>query len=182
MIVDDVLLPDPVAAGQALLDDFIAVYKTLAPEGVELPDRQGFVPGDVVPWDGPELVLNFMGMGRGQPTSTVAAQTSPLIPQETILYYEFRLTLLREVTVPTGKGNPPRLPSIAKLSDDYVTIATDTALVARTMNQLHASYRIVPAGIPFGWGPVAPLGPEGGLAGNVCPVTFQAGQNLQREY
>jgi hypothetical protein len=179
MPIAGVCRPNAVAAGEALLD---AVVSEMLAQGVNLPARQGLVPGDAVPWDGAQLVLNFMGLSRGQPLATESPQTAALSPYQTLIYYEFRVTLLREVAALSGKGNPSRLPSIERLSDDYEQVSADATALVVALDSIHLGYQLVGVGIPLAWGPVAPLGPEGALAGVVSPVHFQAGLNLDRGY
>jgi hypothetical protein len=168
------VVPDAAAAGEALLATVVA---GLSARDVAIPDRTGLVPGDAVPWDCDQLVVNFMGLSRGQPALVDQTQTGALLPSQTIVHYEFRITLLRKVATISGRGNPPKLPSIDTLSADFATIAGDARDLALTMIWIHQSYLMVPPSVPFAWGPVAPIGPEGALAGVVCPVSFMAGRN-----
>jgi hypothetical protein len=169
------ILPDAVAAGQALLANLVV---TLEDMGVALPERRGLVPGDVVPWDCDQLIVNFMGLSRGQPAVPDQPQTTAQLPSQLILVYEFRITLLRHIATISGRGNPPKLPSTQTMAANYATVAGDARDLALALMNIHRNYVLAAPGILFGWGPVAPVGPEGALSGVVSPVHFMAGQNL----
>ena len=136
------------------------------------PARQVYQPGSNVAWDGEQLVLNFMGMRPGMPGRET---TQPILPVNILLYYDFEVTILRPVAALTGRGGQGGFPSVKKQAASSSDIETDNLLLMAALVQMHHQGAIVPVGIPFLYGSVDTVGPQGALAGSHVSVSFQAG-------
>lgn len=167
-------------AANALLSNLTA---QLVEQGVKIPDRTGLAPGNFVAWDDEQLVVSWGALSRGQPQATASPQTTPLPPFETILFYEFHITFLRNITgFLTGRGPQGGIPSIDKLDADFETVGDLGIAVMEALMAIHRQGLMVSTRIPFAYGPAEPIGPEGKLAGVICPVTFQAGMSVTGDY
>ena len=168
------------AAAEALLTTFVTTIDSIAeatswvPDAWALPTRQAYVPGSNVAWDGEQLTLNFMGTRIGFPGREA---TQPLLPVNVTLFYDFELTMLRQVAALTGRGGQGGIPLAAKLSASAGDVEVDNVLMLAALVQMHAAGAIVPVGIPFLYGAVETVGPQGTLAGSHVQVSFQAGQS-----
>lgn len=167
-----------VNAAKALLSN---LEEQMVALGVTLPARTGTVPGNFVAWDDEQFVVSWGSLTRGQPEATDAPQARAQPPFLTILYYEFHLTLLRKVShlSGTGKGG---IPSITKLGADFDKLAGDAEALLVALMTIHSKGLVVAPRIPFWYGPIEPIGPEGALGGVICPVAFQAGVGVDGTY
>ena len=175
-------LINPDAAGNALLDAVVDLLQPLAddPEsGWAMPARVGYVPGAITAYDGEQLTLNWMDLQIGEPE---ADQNRPINPAELVFFYVFSFTMLRKVATQSGQGRQGGVPGTDRLATDATTIATDGSLLMQALVAIHAAGTIQPVNIPFQYGPVSTIGPEGALSGVRCQVRFQAGVNINGGY
>ena len=173
---------NPQAAGDALMAAVLAELTPVAEDpsnGWSLPSRVGFVPGAMTAYDGDQLTLNWMDIQTGMPE---ADQNRPINPAELIFFYVFSFTFLRKVATQSGQGKQGGIPSTAQLARDAATTATDGPLLLGALVAIHAAGTIQPVNVPFQYGPISTVGPEGGLAGVRCQVRFQAGVNPDGGY
>ena len=156
---------DILGAGTDLL---AAIKATFAVMGVRLPERVGLVPGGSVAFDSDQLTVNLEGITRGVPGRPDGQWETPA---STIQYVQFDVYLLREVaTVKDGlPGGDTTAPTVSQLSNDFSRLAADAANLWAAIVAIHASYALAPAGAPFVYGPLLPVGPEGALSG--CRVS-----------
>lgn len=170
------LTPTPLdikGAGRTLLSTLEAVLTQM---GIELPDLRGVVPGALVAFDGAQLTVNFVNITRG-----VGPTPDPgyMEPQSLVQWYNFEINFLREVASLQQDGGGSvdinnAIPSMDELGTDYDTLAVDAAALWAALVTIHANALIVPINIPFLYGPLGSVGPEGGLAGSRLPVIWQA--------
>jgi hypothetical protein len=161
---------NPTAAGEALFNAIVALLGTV--EGFVFPSRVGFVPGAQVAFDGDQLTVNWLGMSVGVPGQE---STRSVDPNQILLFYEFEINLLRQVRTLTGRGRTGGIPTPVELSDDALTLMADGPILLATVITLHLESAVVERRIPFKYGPLSALGPEGVLAGVRLPISFQAG-------
>jgi hypothetical protein len=159
---------DPAGAAQQLFD---ALVNTLTEIGVELPEMQGLVPGGIVAYDGPQFTINLVNINRG-----IDPSVDPLYmhPSATRQFYEFNVVLLREVSTVQSTVASAALPTMRAMTNDFETVTADAAALWQALVSIHASYTIVPPNVPFTYGPMEFIGPEGGVCGVRCLVAFQA--------
>jgi hypothetical protein len=167
---------DPAVAGNVLFSAYVAQLEL---QGVTLPARQGMVPGGLIAYDDAMIAGNMVGITRGMPAQQVSIAQHPI---QTLLYYEFSITLLRKVAAVTGIGRQGGIPPASKLADEFVMIAQDAGEMIAAAVQLQVNQAVVPIGIPFAYGPVDAVGPEGELAGNRISFQFQAGCSRDGAY
>lgn len=161
----------PRNAADALLSN---VQEQLVLAGVEVPKRVGKYPGNMVAWDGELLAVSFGSLSRASPARADQPATGSYLPAQTILIYEMHVTLLRKVSHLSGTSQGG-IPSAAKLSADFDLLSDDVVALDAAMYAIHSQELIVPIQVPFWYGPVEPVGPQGDLAGTLCSVNFQAG-------
>lgn len=170
-------VPDIRAAAHVVLDTYVSELKAT---GLVLPQRQGITPGGQLAFDGEQFTVTFIGLTRGQPAypQTIAAQ-----PTQVLWFYEFELVILRKMTVPTGRGTHGGIPSSAELAADFDDLtAPDAMALIEASQAIHAGYLIVPPNVPFAYGPLNSIGPEGTLAGSRLNLNFQAGMSAAGTY
>ena len=158
------------AAGNALLS---AVVTQLTAQGAVVPAAQCLVPGGLVAFDTEQLTVNLLRIPQGYPAQ---AQSTFHLPALTTFNYEFAVYLLRKVKTLTAGGKPP---APAALTTDFGMLATDMEQMVNAMIAIAAQELVVPTQIPFTWGPPTTIGPEGGLAGLLMPVSFQSGMSMK---
>jgi hypothetical protein len=155
---------DVLGAGTNLLEAIKAVFALM---DVRLPERVGLVPGGSVAFDGDQLTVNFEGITRGIPGRPDSQWETPA---STIQYMQFDVYLLRQVSVVKDGGPAAVLPTPGQLAGDFTRLASDAANLWAAIVAIHASYAMVPAGVPIVYGPLESVGPEGGLSGSKCSV------------
>jgi hypothetical protein len=165
---------NPTAAGWRL---FNALKGQLIGLGVDLPKRQGFLPGAQVVWDGESFTFALAGILRGMP-GQVVEYSQP--PQLTTLFYDFEVNLLRKTPVP-GSSRGTITPDQRKLTTNAETVADDAVALMNAIVAVHSDYLVVPPGIPFGYS-LMTVGPEGELVGVRLAVEFQAGHAVDGTY
>jgi hypothetical protein len=167
---------NPKAAAHAVLAAYTAELDTL----VVLPLRQGIVPGGQLAYDGEQLTVTFVGVTRGQPNYP---QTIAATPYTVLFFYEFEVVLLRKITTASGRGSHGGIPTAGELESDFDdAISADAQALFSASQAIHAGYRIVPSGVPFLYGPLNSVGPEGGLAGSRLTVSFEVGMEPNGVY
>jgi len=165
------------AAGNALLG---AVTASLIAADVQIPKRTGFVPGGLVAYDGEMLVCNLVNIGMGQPGQDQATSVQPV---ELMFYYWFQINFLRQVPGIAGDGmNGGLLPTNRAQENSYALLANDAENLLGAVVAAQASGAIVPINIPFHYGPLAMVGPEGTLGGSRIDVKFQAGHAMDGSF
>jgi hypothetical protein len=148
-----------VASGQRLLD---VVQQILVNDyGIEIPDIVGVMPGGLIAYDGPQLTVNLVTITLGLPG---AARTTTDHPTKTQQFYEWNLMLLRDTPV-IGNDGTASTPDPVDLAASAVQLFNDASAMWATMVTINANYLMSTAGVPFGYGPLHALGPDGGLAG-----------------
>ena len=165
------------AAGNALLAAVLAELE--ATEGWTAPSRVGFVPGAVLAFDGDQLTVNWLSLGQSQPG---VGQQTAVHPAQVLLFYAFDVTLLRKVKTVTGQGKQGGIPTPEALAVDADTIMDDGTALLDALLAIHAGYTLVPPNVPFKYGDVNSVGPEGGLSGVRVQVAFQAGMSPDGTY
>jgi hypothetical protein len=137
------------------------------------------VPGGLVAYDGEMLVCNWVGITRGMPGNAPTIGEHPLV---TLLFYEYEVTFLRTVKGLTGSGPGGGIPTSPILQADYDKLANDAENLIGAVIQCQVDQQVVPIGIPFAYGPMSSIGPEGGLGGSRIAVSFQCGMSSNQEY
>lgn len=160
---------DIAAAGNALLDNIV---QQMTDGDVTLPTNQGLVPGALLAYDGEQLTINWLDITMGSPG---VAESTSQSTYRLLFYYEFSISLLREIHVPTGEGSDGGIPTMTEMTDDFTMLVNDAEQLLAAAVAIHTQYLVVGPNIPFAYGPLSSLGPEGGLAGCRLPVNFQAG-------
>jgi hypothetical protein len=84
-------------------------------------------------------------------------------------FVEYEVVLLRKVSVVGESGEPP---SPGTLTGDYERLVADAKAMWTSIITIHANYLIVDPGVPFVYGPMLAVGPDGGLAGCRLPVSW----------
>lgn len=159
---------DVKGAGHALLDSLVAILST----SIELPDIVGLVPGSEPAYDGEQFTVNYIGITRGIDPQ---AAPQPVQPQAMQQFFQFEVNLLRAIpALQLTNTRAAAIPGIALQSDAFDLLADDAAALWEAIVSIHASFSIVPANVPFTYGPAISLIPQGGLSGNRLPVAWQA--------
>jgi hypothetical protein len=167
-VIAPVAALDPIAAATTLFDTLVNV---LTADGVEVPQLQGVVPGPTPAYDGEQFTVNLIGISRGVAPVAAAGYLQPQALQQ---YYEFEVNLLREVSVAESNVASATVPAMSDLYVDFGVIAADAAALWRAIVTIHASFLVVPANVPFLYGPLFTIEPQGGLSGCRLPVAWQA--------
>lgn len=156
------------APGQDLLDGLVAVFNLME---VELPARVGLVPGGEVAFDADQFTVNLASITRGQPGQV---QTQATTPSMLLQFVTYEVYLLRAVaTIQDGVADDVT-PTPGVLASDYHKLAVDARNLWRAIVSLHASYALVSPNVPFTYGPLQMVGPEGGLSGSKVAVNWTA--------
>lgn len=129
--------------------------------GVEVPERRYVACGNLVPWDGEQLVVVLMEHRQGQPGRPFAES---FIPGTENFTAQFAVAIVREV-VALGEG-PETIPSMDDLNAAGISAMNDAQALLKAGVKVHASQVLTGLGLGFALGPCAPVGPEGGLAGH----------------
>lgn len=166
---------DVVAAGTKLLN---LTGDILTGAGVELPARTGFLPGALISYDAEQFVINAIGITAG----IVGGGDTPermVVGTVVQFFYEFEMALIRS-TPTLARGGA--IPSMKSLAASAQSTANDAEQILSAMVQIQTEFLIVPQRIPFSYGPISFLGPEGAMVGVRCPVSFQVGQAADGTY
>lgn len=161
-------LLDLPGAGRLMLAAFAA---QLAAQGVALPDRQYLAPGSLIVWDGEQLTVCLMSIDQGDPGMTIA---STFIPP-TAAHYQaaFSVNLVRKVAVINTEGFAGvEIPTAAQLDVDGGALVADAAALILAGQAIHEAGTLTDGGQGCVIGPLAPLGPAGGLAGSRLLITL----------
>jgi len=169
-VTDTVAPIDIVGQGKLLLAN---VVEELLGQGLDVPERQGLVPGFLIAWDDEQLVVNFGSMGSGQPGRPVSQGQSPYLQLNTL---EFEVTLLRLISTSENNGAPP---AVDTMLDEFTKLATDAQALWAAMVAIHRRYKQVRAGMDLTFGPLVAVGPQGLLAGCRCPISWTAAKGLR---
>lgn len=162
------------AASDALFGATVALMGFYG--AVDLPTRQGSVPGSEPAWDDEQFTINHLNMTMGQPG---IEPNQAVNPTQLLFFYNFELLLLRKVETITGKGKQGGIPSAIKLTADAQTIEQDGVAMLQAVVAMHLNGLIVPVEVPFKYAAPTALTPAGGLSGNRMGVSFQAGFSPQ---
>lgn len=144
-----------------LLDAFVAQLQAL---DVEIPERHYVAPGNLIPWDGEQLVVVLQQISQGQPGKPYV---ETYVPGAEILMAQFAVALLRVVPALSGEGfTGGMIPGAADLGGAGVAGVEDAQKLVTAAMNIHADRDITEAALQgFAVGPCTTLGPEDGLAG-----------------
>ena len=143
-----------------LLEGFIAQLKA---QSIEVPERTYVAPGNLIPFDGEQLVVSLQDVGQGQPGSPFAGS---YVPGAEILMAQFAIALVREVPALTGEGFVNQMvPEAEELGVAGVAAVEDVSALVFSAIAIHKAHLVTEGGLQgFEVGPCSTIGPEGGLA------------------
>ncbi len=157
---------------QAIWTAFAAQLTSL---GVSLPERQYRAAGSMIVWDGEQFTVALMGIDQGDPGLAIGQSFTP--PTAAHYHAAFSVNLVRHITVVSTEGFADMsIPSAVEQDADGTNLLSDAAALIIAAQQIHQQCSTQPGGIVdpgqgFLIGPLAPLGPEGGLAANRLLIT-----------
>ena len=172
---DDVLpAPSPYGAvfrtAQSVLDAIVHFYST---QSVDLPDYQYVTFGEV-PSDAPLLAVGVTAVRQG---NVAGSEPTPEIYAASQFIIEATIYLLREVPSPDEAGTAPSAEALIASGQELLR---DAELVRRCIveGRAHGASGDPGSvqGAPFlraAFGPIAAVGPEGGLGGLSAPFLLQ---------
>lgn len=148
----------------------------LTEQGVDVPERQYFAPGQIPAQDGEQLVANLVGVMQGQP-GVAYSGTFPGGGIGATFSATFSVALLR--AIPVVMAEPGGIDFMVPTADDIDEAAQsfigDTEALLKAAQAIHHSYQVTDPGMGFEVGPLQTIGPEGGLAGPKMLVTVSLG-------
>lgn len=161
------------AIGSALVADFV---NQLELQGVSLPERQHFAPGQIPAMDGEQLVGNLVGVMQGQPGGGFGG-TFPAGGAPATFSATYSVALLREIPVVQGDGGMLDyvIPASADINTAGVGSLEDAEALLKACQAIHRQYLVTGRGMGFEVGPLQTIGPEGGLAGPKILLTVSIG-------
>ena len=155
-------VPAQLSAWSAATNLLDVVQTVLVNEyGVELPEIVAVMPGGLIAYDGPQLTVNLVSITAGIPGVTKTQGDHPSLLQQ---FYEFNVMLLRSTPV-VGDNGTSAIPDVTDLTANAQALLADAPALWATIVTIHANYLLVEPGVPFAYGPLHALGPDGGLAG-----------------
>lgn len=160
-----------VAIATALVPDF---GSQLEAQGIELPDRQYFSPGQIPAWDGEQLVGNLIGLAQGGAGMNMAQTMHPAAVRYAA---SFSIALLRAIPIVQAEPGPFEyaVPTDEAINGAGLQFAADFEAMLKACQAIHAQYLIAYPGMDFEVGPVQTVGPDGGLAGPKVNLTVSIG-------
>lgn len=139
--------------------------------GVILPERQYRAAGSMIVWDGEQFTVALMGIDQGDPG--VAQGTTFIPPSAAHFHAAWSVNLVRTITTMASEGFVDmEIPTAAEQDADGVSLMGDAAALLLAAQAVHESGAVTDPGQGFVIGPLAPLGPEGGLAANRLLITL----------
>jgi hypothetical protein len=138
--------------------------------GVSLPERQYRAAGSMIVWDDEQFTVALMGIAQGQPGVEFGGTYIP--PSAATYHASFSVNLVRKITVFRDEGTGDmEIPTPEQQDSDGANLMSDGAALILAAQAIHEACSQAPGGIVdpgqgFVIGPLAPLGPEGGLAAN----------------
>lgn len=156
-------LTDLPGASKRILTAFAA---QLAIQGVQLPDRQYVTPGSTPVWDDEQLTVSLMNIAQGDPGLEHPGVFFP--PQAAHYYGAWSVNLVRRVTVINVEGATAdfEVPTVDEMGGDGQTLIADAGQLVLAAQALHTAGMLADSGQGMAIGPLAPVGPSGGLAGS----------------
>lgn len=149
------------ATAQSILGAF---GEQLEAQGVTLPDRRYVAPGQGIPWDGEQFVVVLQYVQQGQPGRPMAQS---FMPGSESFTAQFAVAIVRGVPALSGEGPlGPQIPSDQELGEAGAAAMDDAQALTEAGVAVHANSTVTGLGMGFVVGPVAPVGPDGGLAGH----------------
>lgn len=163
---------DVAAPAERILDAVIAHHTA---HGWDLPAARYIAAGQVqaLAADGEHLAIAFSTLQRGAAaTSRGPASPGKGAGASPLVRADFMLRLLRCVAVVDDEGHAP---PVAQIHADGLRLLQDPG---RILDALYAWAETEPHNLTVDFGPVEPVGPEGGLAGHLCRVTLSPVQDV----
>lgn len=154
-------LTDLAGAGERILAAFVTQLTAL---GVALPERQYRAPGSLIAWDGEQLTVCLMSIDPGEPG---IAQPQTFIPPSAAHYHAtWSVNLVRAIATVNADSFSAgvEVPTSVEIDADGSVLMADAAALILAAQQIHQQQLLVDPGQGMVIGPLAPVGPEGGLA------------------
>jgi len=143
---------------QELAEGLLAYFAAgLEAEGSQVPRIQYVAPGANIAFDGEQLVVGLSTLDQG----TAGGANAPTVPGLTQHRVEFTVLILRAVAAITDRG----IPTAEQVTSDGLASLTDAANLFAVGEKLKNTYALVPPTAGIIIGPLVPVGPDGGLAG-----------------
>lgn len=155
----------------ALVPDFA---QQLQEQGISLPERQYFAPGQIVAMDGEQLVGWFVGVAQGGAGIQLPQSQHPAAVR---FAAQFAIILLRQIPIVQAEPGPLEyaIPTANDINDAGLSFVADGEALLRACQAIHREYLITYPGMDFEVGPLQTVGPEGGLAGPKILLTVSIG-------
>lgn len=161
-----------VAAPAARILDFIVNY--FADHDWDLPPRRYLAAGQQqgIAADDEHLCVSLAGLYRGASVNSRAASGSPAkgAGAAPLARAEYFVRLLRCVATVDDEGRPP---AAAQVHADGLRLMEDPG---QLLDALYSWAAAEPHNLTVDFGPVEPVGPEGGLAGHLVRVILAPAQ------
>jgi hypothetical protein len=153
-----------VTLGEVASTLLAAFSEQLTQQDIKVPDRAYVAPGNIIPWDGEQLVVVLQSIGQGSPGKP---NPGTYVPGSEILMATFAVALVREIPVLSGEGFvSTMIPEAVELGEAGVAGVEDASALMTAAIDVHKIHAVTEGGLMgFAIGPCLPLGPEGGLAG-----------------
>lgn len=142
----------------AALAAFVTQLET---QQVQIPERQYVAPGNLIPWDGEQLVVVLQQVGQGQPGQP---NIQSYIPGVENLTAQFAVAIVR--VIPALGEAAGMVPTDDEMTEAGISAMSDAQALIQAAIAIHASQMLTGLGKGFSIGPCATVGPEGGLAGH----------------